>query len=159
MVRRSTFLLSLGSALAFPQRKYDGPRPSKPDVLYLQHATNLIETEVIEAKEEKRKDDLVYFVPGASSSARTPMAEPIFLLESKSLLPDKLELYRFEVKNGRREVVRPAKRRKDSARPLHLSLRKLADGLYRVEANEFLANGEYAITPSDSNKVFCFQVY
>jgi len=28
-----------------------------------------------------------------------------------------------------------------------------------VEANEMLENGEYSLTPSGSNQVFCFQVY
>ncbi len=42
---------------------------------------------------------------------------------------------------------------------MHLSLRRLGDGLYRIEANEFLPNGEYALSPEGSNTVFCFQVY
>lgn len=142
-------------------QKYTGPRPPKPDVLYLLHASNLVETEVAEASEEKRKDDTIYVVPGASSPVKTPLAEPIFILESKKLSADKLALYRLEVKNGRREITFPpaGKRRKDSAKPLHLSLKRLGDGLYRVEANEFLQNGEYALTPEGSNTVFLFQVY
>jgi hypothetical protein len=31
--------------------------------------------------------------------------------------------------------------------------------LFRVEANEGLPNGEYALTPEGSNHTFCFQVY
>src|SRR5262249_4958493 len=64
-------ILCLGVAVA---QKYSGPRPTKTDVPYLLHADNLVETEVTEAKEEKRKDDLAYIVPGANSSARTPLA-------------------------------------------------------------------------------------
>ena len=61
-------------------QKYSGPRPAKPDLPYMVHADNLVETEVSEAKEEKRKDDLAYIVAGASSSAKTPLAAPAFLL-------------------------------------------------------------------------------
>lgn len=154
--------LTLCVATLLPaQRKYAGPRPEKPDVVYLMHASTLIETEQQEAKEEKRKDDTAYVVNGTASTAKTPLAEPIFLLESKKILPDKLQLYKLEIKNGKREVIFPPpnKRRKDAGRPLHLTMKRLSDGLYRIEANEFLANGEYALSPEGSNNVFLFQVY
>jgi hypothetical protein len=64
----------------FAATKYTGPRPPKPDVLYLVHADNLVETETAVAKEETRKDAQVAIVPGGSSPAKTPLAEPIFLL-------------------------------------------------------------------------------
>ena len=44
-------------------------------------------------------------------------------------------------------------------RPLHLSVNKVDGRLYRVEASEPLENGEYSLSPNDSNKVFCFEVY
>lgn len=165
MVNRKLFLCTLvagaGLLAAQNQKKYDGPRPPKPDVPYLMHATNLVETEIAEAKEEKRKDDTAYVINGAASTAKTPMAEPIFLMESKSIQPEKLQLFKLDSKNGKREVVFPptGKRRKDGTRPLHLSFRKVADGLYRIEANEFLVNGEYSLSPDGSNQVFLFQVY
>lgn len=152
-------LLSTLGALALAQNKYDGPRPAKPDVPYLLHARNLVETEATEAKEEKRKDGVAYVVSGGSSAVKTPMPEPIFLLETKSLVPEKLQLYKLEVKNGVREVFSPNKKRKDGPRPIHMSYKKVSDGLYRLEANEFLQNGEYALTPDGSNQVFLFQVY
>ena len=40
-------------------QQYDGPRPPKPDIPYLKHASNLIPTETAEAKEEKKLQDLV----------------------------------------------------------------------------------------------------
>jgi hypothetical protein len=149
------------AALAPAQKKYDGPRPPKPDVVYLLHASNLIPTEVSMAKEEKRKDDRAYVVDGASSPAKTPLAEPIFLIEAKTVQVDRLQLYKLDVKNGRREVVFPPanKRKKDSPRPLHLSMKRLGEGIYRLEANEYLQNGEYALTPEGSDQVFLFQVY
>jgi hypothetical protein len=155
---RAAFLITGLASAAYPQ-KYSGPRPPKPDILYLVHASTLIETEVAEAKEEKRKDDTVYVVDGAASSVKTPMAEPIFLIESKRILPEKLQLYRLDSRNGKREIVFSAKRKRDGPRPMHLTLKRLGEGLYRVEANEFLANGEYAVTPEGSNTVFLFQVY
>ena len=146
------FTISLAALAA---EKYDGPRPPKPDIVYLVHADNLIPTEAVDAKDEGG----VYTVPGASSSARTPLAEPIFLIESDKVLPERLELYRWEVKGGRRELATGKGKRKGSARPLHLSVNKVDGRLYRVEASEPLENGEYSLSPNDSNKVFCFQVY
>ena len=97
---RLSFLLLL-PVLALAADKYDGPRPPQPDMVYLVHADNLIPTEAVEAKEESG----VYNVPGASSSARTPLAEPIFLIQSDKVLPERLELYRWDVKGGRRELA------------------------------------------------------
>jgi hypothetical protein len=138
--------------------KYQGPRPPKPDLPYLLHGSRLVETEATEAREEKRKDDTVYVISGASSPARTPLAEPILLLETEKLQADRLELYKLEVRNGRREAVFPAKRRKD-ARPIRISVTRLDQNLYRLEAAVGLENGEYSLTPAASNQVFCFQVY
>lgn len=149
----------LGAGLCFAQQKYDGPRPAKQDIPFLLHAASLIETEAGEAKEETRKDGLAFVMLGAAANVKTPLAEPIFLFESQKIPPEKLQMWKLEVKNGRREIFLPQKRRKDSPRPLHLTLTKLAPALYRVEANEVLENGEYALTPDGSNKVFCFQVY
>ena len=147
--------LCMMSLAALAAEKYDGPRPPKPDVAYLVHADNLIPTEALEAKDEGG----VYTVPGATSSARTPLAEPIFLIESDKVLPERLELYRWEVKGGHRELATGKGKRKGSARPLHLSVNKVDGRLYRVEASEPLENGEYSLSPNDSNKVFCFEVY
>ena len=74
-------------------QKYTGPRPPKPDIPYLAHADNLLETEVLEAKEETHGNETTAWVPGISSPVRTPMAEPIFLFESAKIVADKLELY------------------------------------------------------------------
>jgi hypothetical protein len=120
---------------------------------YLVHADNLIPTEALEADEGSLS------VPGANSTARTPLAEPIFLIESDKILPERLELYRWDVKGGRRELATGKGKRKGSARPLHLSVNKVDGRLYRIEASEPLENGEYSLSPNDSNKVFCFEVF
>jgi len=146
------------ATLAAVADDYTGPRPPKPDVLYLVHAANLLPTEVTEAQQDGKKDETTFSVPGAASSARTPLAEPIFLLRSEKIKPSALELYRFEVKNGRRQLTL-SKKRKDNTGPFHLSITKLDKDLYRVEADEALENGEYSLSPNGSNSVFCFQVY
>ncbi|MGE5647014.1 MAG: hypothetical protein ACM336_14605 [Acidobacteriota bacterium] len=152
-------LLCAGLAAAQNQEAYNGPRPPKPDVPYLMHADNLVETEVGEAKEsQKGKNETAYVIPGVSSPARTPLAEPIFLFESDKIAPDSLGLYRLEVKGGNRQVV-ISQKKKD--RPLRLMVTHLTGRLYRIEVNEGmgLENGEYSLSPQGANTVFCFEVY
>ena len=157
MSMRYLAILALAT-VAFGADDYTGPRPPKADVLYLVHASNLIPTEVTEASQETKKDDSTFSVSGTASPARTPLAEPIFLLRSEKIKPDALELYRFEVKNGRRQLTL-SKKRSEKSGPFHLSITKLDKDLYRVEADEALENGEYSLSPSGSNAVFCFQVF
>jgi len=145
-------------ASMLPAQKYDGPRPPKADVPYLLHANELVATEAGQAKEQNRKDEITYVIEGANSSAKTPLASPIFLLEAEQLAPDKIELYRLEARNGQRQVMF-SRKKKDNNRPLRLSVAKVADRLYRLEVEESLENGEYSLTPSGSNQVYCFQVY
>ncbi len=129
-------------------------------MLYLVHADNLIPTEVLDANQESgKKDETTYTIAGAGGVARTPLAEPIFLLQSEKIVPDRLELYRLEVKNGHREISMSKGRRRGGTRALHLQVTKLDGNLYKVEADEPLENGEYSISPNDSNHVFCFTVY
>lgn len=140
---------------------YKGPRPESVDTPYLLHASKLVALDVGEAKEESRKDGMGGLVTGSTAKARTPMAEPIFIMETKDITAEKMELYRFEVKNGNREVFFPSsgKKSKQSARPFRLTVTRLSPNLYRLEAAETLEPGEYSLSPSGSNKVFCFQVY
>lgn len=149
----------LAVAVALPGEPYDGPKPPKPDIPYLKHADNLVETEVTEAKEQNRKDDLIYVVSGASSTARTPLASPIFIFQSDKLEPEKLQLYKLEVKNGSREVVFSHKK-KQIAMPIRLEVTRLGSGnLYKLEVDDTLPDGEYSLTPDGSNQVFCFEVF
>lgn len=156
MLRRTLWLLLAGACAASAQ-KYDGPRPPKPDIPYIKHADNLIPTEVVEAKEDKRKDDTLYTIEGENSSARTPLAEPIFLILSDKLQPDKLQLFKLEIKNGHREVL--FGNRKD-AMPIRVEVTRLSsDNVYKLEVEEELMPGEYSLSPQGSNQVFCFQVF
>jgi len=156
---RCIFVFVMLAAVALCAEKYDGPRPPKPDLLYLVHADNLVPTETADAKEDSKKDEAIYTVTGANSPARTPVAEPIFLIQSDKVSPNRLELYKMEVKGGRREVSVSKGRRRGNSRPLYLSVTKLDGNLYKVEAAQPLEDGEYTISPNDSNHVYCFEVY
>ncbi len=159
---RRVFLAALpvsAIAVASAQDEYSGPRPAKKDVPYLLEADKLVETEVQQAKQSKSKEGQVLSVPGATSTARTPLPEPIFLLLSDKISADQLELYRFEVKDGRREVVIGKHKSDDEQDEFHLTVRKLDGALCRIEAAEMLDPGEYALAPEDGDTAFCFTVY
>jgi len=159
LLRLLALLLPLAAAVSAADRKYDGPRPPKPDVPYLVHADNLIEPETVTATSQERGDRVTYSIANPSSPVRTPLAEPIFLIESQKLDANKLELYRFEARNGRRQLVLAKNPGRNDARPLRLKVTQVEGKLYRVEANEGLENGEYGLTPDGSDLVFAFQVY
>ncbi len=155
---RAVWLL-LAAALAMPAQKYTGPRPSKPDVPYLLHADNLVVTEATQAKEEARKDDILYVVSGAASPAKTPLASPILLMQAEKVQPERLQLFKLESKNGQREILF-SRKKKVTARPLIITVTRLSsDNLYKIEVDQSLDNGEYSLTPEGSNQVFCFSVY
>ena len=134
------------------------PAPGKPDVPYLIHAASLIETEQATAGEETRKDDFLYVVPGAASAVTTPLAGPEFLFRSESIDPNDFQLYRFESKNGRRELLFRRKK-KILAEAMRVTVFPMDDGLARIRVYESLTSGEYCLTPNGSDAVFCFTVY
>ena len=150
---------ALFAASLFAAEKYSGPVPPKPDVPYLVHASNLVETEVADARQENKKDDSRFSIPGASSPARTPLAEPIFLIDADKISPQSLELFRLDVKGGNREVSVNSSRRHGGNHALHLAVKQLSGHLYRVEVDEPLENGEYALSPNGENRSFCFEIY
>jgi hypothetical protein len=143
----------------YSAEKYSGTQPKKKDILYLVHGDNLIETEVANAQQTSGKDGDVFSVPGASSPVRTPLAEPIFLLAADKISPENLGLFRFDVRNGQREIAITGKKRKAASKQYHLSVRPYEGGLYRVEAAEALESGEYSISSEGSNTAFCFSVF
>jgi hypothetical protein len=155
------FILTLTAAtfLLPAADKYSGPRPPKADLPYLVHADNLVPTEAGVARQEDRKDATVYIMNGAASSAKTPLAEPIFILKTEKLIPDKLSVFRMEVRNGNREVVVPTKKVKNPPKPIPLKVTKLDDRLYRIEVDNPLDNGEYTLSPDGSNDAFAFEIY
>lgn len=144
---------------ALAQSKYTGPRPDKADVVYLRHVDKLIETETGQATQSEEKNKTVYRVSGASSSVRTPMAEPIMLFKSEKTNPDKLTMYRMTVEGGQRVLVFPSKPGKDSPKPIYMIVTPLDRGLFKLEVNEFIDDGEYCLSPEGSNAVYCFSTY
>jgi len=137
---------------------YDGPRPPKPDLPYLMHADNLIPTESLEAQQENRKGEVAYAISGANSTVRTPLSSPAFLILTEQLQADRLRLYKLVSKGGQREVL-VSRKNKLVARPIRLNVTPLGGNLYKLEVDEILDNGEYSLSPTDSNQVFCFQIY
>ena len=158
MVTRILPLILAFAAMGFAQ-KYDGPRPEKSDLPYLKHGDNLVATEPSDAKEEKRKEDTLYVMERPNCGARTPLPSPILLFQADKIQPEKLALYKLEVKNGRREILFSPKK-KQSAMPIRIEVNRLSsDNLYKIEVEDSLSNGEYALSPEGSNQVFCFEVY
>jgi len=86
------------------------------------------------------------------------LAGPSFLIQADKVSPEKLQLYRFEVKNGHREVFF-SKKGKGSARPRRRNVNSLGGGLFKIDVAESLENGEYGLSPDGTDQVFCFQVY
>lgn len=136
------------------------PEPPKADIPYLLSGDDLVQTEAAEATEshdgKKRKEETMYTVAGEHSKAKTPLASPIFVVKQDSLDVERLEIYRFDVVDGQRRVTFSAKK---TVRPYTLTVTKTGEARYRMEVNESLPAGEYGITPSGSNQVFCFAVY
>ena len=158
MTMRLAILLAL--ALSAFAQKYSGPVPEKEDLIYLLQADNLIPTEAATAEEQKgKKGESVFVVPGAASKARTPLASPIFLVKVKDLAAEKLQLYKLDVKNGHREITFSNKKNAKGPQPIRLDVKRVGDGLFRLEAGESLGNGQYSITPAGANDVFCFEIY
>ena len=158
VLRLSAFLLEFALLLA-AQRRYEGPRPEKPDLPYLLHAQNLVETEPGEAQQTTDKRFTVYTVAGATSSARTPVPEPIFLFRSERINADRLSLYKMTVEKGSRIIRFPDRPGKNTPKPVYLMVTPLEKGLFKVEVNEPIEDGEYCLTPEGVNTVFCFTTY
>ncbi len=155
MLRRIVPLL-FAAVLAASAQKYDGPRPEKADLPYLKHASDLLPVESGQAKEEKQKNDTLYVIAGAASSAKTPLASPIFIFKSDKISPEKFGLYKLDVKGGHREILFGAKKQ---PKPIRIEVSRLDKDLYRIEVGDSLEPGEYSLSPEGSNQVFCFQVF
>lgn len=151
-------------ALALPyaavaEMPYRGPKPAKKDLPYLVLGNRLVETEEGEASQTEDKNRTTFTIRGSSSSARTPLAEPAFLVLPGSLRPESLSLYPMRVDKGNRSVSFSAKPRKDDPRPIPLLFHPRKDGTTMIESNQYLDPGEYCLSPQGANTVFCFQVY
>jgi len=101
----------------------------------------------------------VAIVPGPAAKARTPLAEPVFIIRTDKLVPEKLSAFKMEVKNGNREVVVSQKKQKTPPKPIYLNATRLGDNLWKVEVDQNLENGQYTLSPDGSNQTFSFEVY
>lgn len=151
--------LSCGSIVAAQANRSASPTPEKADVPYLIHAGNLLETEQAEAVEDtSKKNELRYWVPGAASGVRTPLAAPEFLYLMENVDPKSLSLFRFEVKKGRREVFL-RKKKKAVSLPYFTTVTPAGENLFKIRVDASLERGEYCLTPESANAVYCFSVY
>jgi hypothetical protein len=137
--------------------KYSGPVPPNKDIPYLLHGDNLVETEVVTASQTSKKDDQIFSVSGVTSSARTPLAEPILLMVSDRIVASSLGLYRFDISGGHRQIS--IKKRGKGVKSFHTSVRTIGPSIFRIEAAEYLENGEYCLSPEGENTAFCFTVF
>lgn len=141
-------------ACAATAQKYAGPKPPKPDLPYLKHASTLLATEAVEARPQKTKGDTLYTIGGANSATKTPLAAPIFLFDSAGINPASLRLFQLESKNGHREFAV-----RSSEEPIRIEVAPLGGTLWKIEPSNGLDPGEYALLASGSNQVFCFAVF
>jgi hypothetical protein len=119
----------------------------------------LIETEATEAREETKKDTTVAVVPGAAARARTPLAEPVFIIRTEKLSAEKISAFKMDVKNGNREVVVSQKKQRNSPKPIYVNATRLGDNLWKLEVDQILDIGQYTLSPEGSNQTFSFEVY
>lgn len=152
MSLRLPLSILVAACAAFAQ-KYDGPKPPKPDLPFIKHATALLPAEAVEAKPQKKKDVTLYTIDGANSPARTPLAAPIFLFDRARIDPASLQLFQLESKNGHRELG------EKKPEPIRIEVTPLGGTLYRMEPYDGLDPGEYALVASGSNQFFCFAVF
>jgi hypothetical protein len=152
-------VLVILAALASPALAEDSEVPPKADIPYLLQAGNLVETVHTVVTEERKNNTVTYVVPGVTSSIRTPLAGPEFVLLKEKLDPSLLRLYAFEVRNGHREISFNDKKRKQNPDPRILSVFPMSKGVFKVRVDESLERGEYCLTPDGSNDVYCFTVF
>ena len=134
------------------------PNPAKQDIPYLIQASEIHELEQTEATPEEVKNQMRYWMAGTTSAAKTPLASPEFLFDSKDIDPRDLSLYRFEVVKGRRELLF-RKKKKIVAKPFMLHLEGVENRVVRIRVNSSLDPGEYGLTPDGRDTVFVFAVF
>jgi len=161
MAHPSAITLLAAALIALPaaaQQRYTGGPPPKKDVPFLVQADNLIETESAKATAQTKKNDTIYTMSGDKSTARTPLASPMLVIDSDALDATKLQLFRLEVKNGHREITFK-KKGKGGAMPLNIEVSKVRGNLFQIRVLDSLDPGEYSLSPDGSNAAFCFEVF
>lgn len=156
-------LAAIAATLAFPQQKGAATKPPKSDLPYLLEAQKLIPTDASPVTRSSSKSNESLSVPGVTSSARTPLPEPIFVFSQVQIKATDFELIRFDVANGRRQWTKGKQEHPNNDEEpeeiLRLTLRPVAEGVVRIEAAEMLNPGEYALIPRGKDTAFCFTVF
>src|SRR5579875_641858 len=147
MSRRTLLVYALLAIAACAHAQDKGPKPAQKDLPYLLEANKLIPTDQQPATRATAKDDVTVTVAGATSKARTPIPEPIFLFSAGQIDPQQFELIRFQVVDGRRiwKKGQPTSNGDEPDEPLRLTLSPVGERLYRIEASPMLNPGEYAL--------------
>ena len=162
MIRLGTLIALCALVLAGQQgdglNRLGVPNPSKQDVPYIIHGSEIRELEQLEATEEVIKNQLRYWIPRTESMIKTPLAAPEFLFDSNEIDPRDLRLYGFDVVKGRREILY-RKKKKVVAEPYFLNLEGIEGRVVRIRINASLPPGEYGLTPDGRNSVFTFSVF
>jgi len=152
-------MVILTTALAVTgQIKKAVPKPDKKDVLYLVHASTLVQTEIARPAPKDDGASTTWSIPGESSLAKTPLALPIFTIDAGSIAPEKLQLYPFEIKGAHRELTLK-KKGPSETEPILITIAPVSGTLYRIELVNEIPNGEYGLTIPGSNQFFCFSVF
>ena len=162
MIRRALLKSLLASVpiTASAQHNDARPKPPKSDLPYLLEASKLIPTDTQPAT--RSKDQQSVTVSGVTSSAKTPVPEPVFLYSQGQISPTQFELFHFQVANGQREWSKGKTERPENDMAedtIRLTLRPVGEGVIRIEAAEMLDPGEYALIARGQNTAFCFTVF
>jgi len=156
---RALSIAILFVAVLSGQPNYTGPHPPKKNVPYLVHAGNPVETEAGTAFQIINNDLITYVISGEKSTARTPLASPIFVIESADITDvEKLRLFRLVAQDGHRTVTFHKKSLR-GAMPLRIEIKPIPGGLFEIEVVDSLPPGQYALTPDGANNVYCFEVF
>ena len=83
----------------------------------------------------------------------------MFLLATESIDAQALSPHRFVVKDGNRQSEDPKQRSSEDEPDLRLTVRRLQNGLFRIEAAHMLEPGEYYLLAQGAKQIFCFSVY
>ena len=160
LYRITIFLLTLMliSLAATAQVSQNLPDPELEDVPYLLHGDSLVELEQLEATSEEIKNQLRYSIPGASSTARTPLASPEFLLKPSEINPTDLRLYGFDSDKGNRSLLY-RNTKTVMAQPHLIQVSAASNGLALIRVKVSLPAGEYGLTPTGKDTVFAFTVF
>ena len=156
VVVASSFTLFL---FAQSQKKSASLLPPKQDVAYLVQGDHLVATEVQQPTKTSTKEGEILSITGASSPARTSLPEPILLLTAAKISPEQLALKHFQVRNGKRELATAHQKSEENEEDLRITLRRLDNATYRIEATHMLEPGEYALVAGAGTSAFCFSVY